>query len=77
MGIDSGGNRSGENFAQMGIVSIPKISKYKQIFIDQFINVQVRSDRVRNDRGLQMIGFPIDDDFILLLISVLVISDFM
>ena len=43
--IDSNGN-TGENFAQMGIVSIPKISKNKQFLID----------RVRNDRGLEVIG---------------------
>ena len=49
----------------MGIVSIPKKSKNKQMFTDQVRNGRVRSDRVRynrvrnyrvrNDRGLEMI----------------------
>ena len=34
----------------MGIVSIPKKFKNKQIFIDWVRNDQVRYDRVRNDR---------------------------
>ena len=34
----------------LGIVSIPKKSKNKQIFIDWVRNDQVRNDRVRSDR---------------------------
>ena len=56
---------------RVGIVSIPKKSNNKQIFIDQVRNVRVRNDRVRydrvrndqviyyrvrKDRGLEMIG---------------------
>ena len=42
--------------SDMKIVSIPKKSKNKQIFIDRVRNDRVRYDRVRNDRGLEMIG---------------------
>ena len=34
---------------RVGIVSIPKTSKNKQIFIDRVRNDQVRYDRVRSD----------------------------
>ena len=40
----------------VGIVSIPKKIKNKQIFTDR-----VRNDRDRNDRGLEMIVNPLDD----------------
>ena len=35
---------------RVGIVSIQKTSKNKQIFIDRVRNDRVRYDRVRNDR---------------------------
>ena len=35
---------------RVGIVSIPKKPKNKQIFIDRVRNDRVRYDRVRNDR---------------------------
>ena len=50
MGIDRVGTDLCWNCVQLGIMSIPKKSKHKQIFTDRVRYDRVRYDRVRNDR---------------------------
>ena len=49
MGFKRVGINRVRNCTWVGIVSIPKKSKNKQIFIDR-----VRNDQVKNGRGLEM-----------------------